>query len=485
MFSSPRSSAGGGFRPAKTAGAAGKAREMEPFDFRPLMKPRRIAVAGVSLTNDRHPANVIYNKIRLRYPVPVHAVNPRGGRFLRDPLYASIAEIPETPDLVVIAVRAEAVAAVLAQCIERGVGAAVIVSGGFAESGRPDLQERIAAMAREAHFPFIGPNCLGVYAPGRFDTFFLPGERLVRPDPGGVGFVSQSGGVLVDQMVKFSAQGLGLSLAVSIGNKAVVREIDLLRHFAADPATRVIAFYVEGFGRNEGRAFLEAAQAAGKPVVVLKAGKTDAGRRAVGSHTASLAGDYRVFSDALAQFGIVEAHDEFELTCFCESLSHYPRAIEGRVGVVTVSGGHGALATDILSGLGLEVPALSAALQAEIRESLSANVRPIAALGNPVDLTGSSTDEDFLAAVAALGASPEVDCILLLLLPYSPGISADLGARLSEVHRRSGKPLVAYVPHVEKYRILIEGFELNDVPVASSVDGAAFMVEAMRRCRPC
>ena len=317
----------------------------------------------VSLTNDRHPANVIYNKIRLRYPVPVHAVNPRGGRFLRDPLYASIAEIPETPDLVVIAVRAEAVPAVLAQCIERGAGAAVIVSGGFAESGRPDLQERIAAMAREAHFPFIGPNCLGVYAPGRFDTFFLPGERLVRPDPGGVGFVSQSGGVLVDQMVKFSAQGLGFSLAVSIGNKAVVREIDLLRHFAADPETRVIAFYLEGFGRNEGRAFLEAAQAAGKPVVVLKAGKTDAGRRAVGSHTASLAGDYRVFSDALAQFGIVEAHDEFELTCFCESLSHYPRAIEGRVGVVTVSGGHGALATDILSGLGLEVPALSAALQ--------------------------------------------------------------------------------------------------------------------------
>ncbi|HSM89037.1 MAG TPA: CoA-binding protein, partial [Desulfobacterales bacterium] len=373
----------------------------------------------------------------------------------------------------------------LAQCIRKGVGGAVIISGGFAESGRADLQERITAMAREADFPFIGPNCLGIYSPGKFDTFFLPGERLVRPNPGSVGFVSQSGGVLVDQMVKFTEQGLGLSLAVSIGNKALIRETDLLRYLAEDPATTVIAFYVEGFGRNEGRAFVELAAGLSKPVIVLKAGKTAEGSRAVSSHTASLAGDYKVFADVLAQHGIVEARNEFELTCFCESLSHYPRAIEGNVGVVTVSGGHGALATDICADIGLQVPRLSDAVKAEIRSGLSDNIRDIASLENPVDLTGSAVDEDFEAAVSALGRAPEVDCLLLLLLPYSPGISSDLGARLSYVHQQTGKPLVAYVPHVEKYRILIEGFELNNVPVASSIDGAAFMVEAMRRCRPC
>jgi acetyltransferase len=455
------------------------------MDFNPLFKPRHMAVAGVSLTNDLHPANVIYNKIHLRYPVKVYPVNPKGGFLKRDRVYSSVEEIPGPIDLAVIAVRADLVPGALAQCIRKEVGGAVIISGGFAESGRPDLQERITAMAREAAFPFIGPNCLGIYAPEHFDTFFLPGERLVRPKPGTVGFVSQSGGVLVDQMVKFTEQGLGLSLAVSIGNKALIREIDLLRYLADDPGTQVIAFYVEGFGRFEGRTFVERAAAIPKPVVVLKAGKTVEGRRAVSSHTASLAGDYKVFSDVLAQHGIVEARNEFELTCFCESLSHYPAAIEGNVGVVTVSGGHGALATDICSDLGLRVPRLSESVKEEIRSNLSANVAAIAALENPIDLTGSAVDEDFVAAVSALGRAPEVDCVLLLLLPYSPGISADLGARLSYVHQQNGKPLVAYVPHVEKYRILIEGFELNNVPVASSIDGAAFMAEALRRCRPC
>lgn len=455
------------------------------MNFTPLFKPRSIAVAGVSLANDRHPANVIYNKIHLRYPVKVYPVNPKGGVFKRDRVYRGMEEIPGPIDLAVVAVRADFVPETLAQCIRKGVGGAVIVSGGFAESGRPDLQARITAMAREADFPFIGPNCLGIYSPGKFDTFFLPGERLVRPNPGSVGFVSQSGGVLVDQMVKFAEQGLGLSLAVSIGNKALIREADLLRYLAEDPATKVIAFYVEGFGRGEGRAFVELAAGCRKPVVVLKAGKTLEGSRAVSSHTASLAGDYKVFSDVLAQYGIVEARNEFELTCFCESLNHYPRAIAGKVGVITVSGGHGALATDICADLGLQVPRLSEAVRAEIRAGLSANVRDIASLENPIDLTGSAVDEDFEAAVGALGRAPEVDCLLLLLLPYSPGISSDLGARLSYVHQQTGKPLVAYVPHIEKYRILFEGFELNNVPVASSIDGAVFMVEAMRRCRPC
>ncbi len=455
------------------------------MDFTPLFQPKTIAVIGVSLSNEQHPANVIYNKIHLRYPVKVAPVNPKGGVFRRERVYRSVEDISGPVDLVVIAVRAELVPDILAGCIRKKAGGAVIVSGGFAESGRGDLQERIADMARSAGFPFIGPNCLGIYSPGCFDTFFLPGERLVRPNSGNVAFVSQSGGVLVDQMVRFTEQGLGLSLAVSIGNKALIRETDLLRYLAADPATKVIAFYIEGFERHEGRRFVELAAAAPKPVVVLKAGKTEAGGRAVSSHTASLAGDYKVFADILAQHGVAEARNEYELVSFCESLSHYPRGIDGKVGIVTVSGGHGALATDICAEMGLRVPPLSEAVREEIRHNLSDNVRGIASLENPVDLTGSAGDEDFLAAVSALSRAPEVDCVLVLLLPYSPGISSDLSARLSHVQQQSGKPLVAYVPHVEKYRILIEGFELNNVPVASSVDGAVFMAEAMRRCRPC
>lgn len=455
------------------------------MDYRPLFNPGTIAVIGVSLTNDRHPANVIYNKIHLRSPVKVYPVNPKGGKLQSDRVYEDISRIPAKIDLAVVAARAEFVPDIVQSCIQNSVGGAVVVSGGFAEIGRQDLQDRLVELARAADFPFIGPNCLGIYAPGRFDTFFLPGERLIRPESGSVALVSQSGGVLVDQMVKFAEQGVGLSLAVSIGNKALIRELDLLEYLAADDGTRVIAFYVEGFARYEGRQFVQKAARMSKPIIVLKAGKSVEGRRAVSSHTASLAGDYRVFSEVMAQHGIVEALDEFEMVSFCEALSCYQTAVRGRVGIISVSGGHGALAADVCTTRGLTLPHLSQQTRRLIRENLSPSIQPIASLENPIDLTGSAVDEDFVAAAGGLSSSPEVDAVILLLLPYSPGISMDLGARLSYVLRREGKPLVAYVPHQEKYRMLIEGFELNNVPVSSSIEGAVLMVEAIRRCKTC
>jgi acetyltransferase len=444
-----------------------------------------MAVIGVSSSNDRHPANVIFNKNNLRHPVKVFAVNPRGGSLQGERVFSHIAEIPGRIDLAVIAVRAEHCPSILHDCIQAGVGGAAVISGGFAETGEKDLQDRMVAMAREADFPFIGPNCLGIYSPSHVDTFFLPSERMVRPDPGNVALISQSGGILVDQMVKFASEGVGLSLGVSIGNKAMLNELNLLNYLANDPKTKVVAFYVEGFGKYEGREFVLAASQCPKPVIVLKAGKSPGGRRAVTSHTASLAGDYETFSSILSQYGVVEAKNEFEMVAFCESLSCYPRAIEGNIGIVTGSGGHGALAVDVCADNELAVPSLSKQTQREIKEKLSPSVVEIATVGNPIDLTGSAVDDDFVSAVTSLSRSEEIDCVLVLLLPYLPGITSDLGARLSHIYHQKRKPLVAYVPHVEKYGMLIEGFELNRIPVSPSIEGAVHMAEAMRRCQPC
>ncbi len=444
-----------------------------------------MAVVGVSRSNDRHPANVIFHKLLLRYPIDVFAVNPKGGHLQREKVYKRLSDIPQKIDHVVIAVRAEHVPAVMKDCVASGAGSATIISGGFAESGREDLQAQVTNMAQEANLPFIGPNCLGIYAPGQFDTFFLPGERLVRPTAGNVAIVSQSGGVLVDQLVKFSGQGLGVSLALSIGNKAMIRETELLKYLAKDPQTQVIAFYIEGFASNEGRDFVLAAARCGKPVIVLKAGKSASGSRAVASHTASLAGDYAVFSQVMAQHGIAEARNEYEMISFCEALSCYQHTISGRVGIVTVSGGHGALAVDACRQHGLNVPPLPPEAGSGLQKRLGSSIRGIASLDNPIDLTGSAMDDDFIAAVDELSTTEAIDCVLILLLPYSPGVSSDLGARLGHVYRKRGKPLVAYVPHVEKYRMLIEGFELNQIPVSDAIEGAVLMVEALRRWQPC
>lgn len=454
-------------------------------DFTPLFEPKTVAVIGVSLSNDLHPANVIYSKNRLRYPVKIYAVNPKGGVLQGDEVYRSVGDIPAPIDLAVIAVRADLVPAVLSDCITAGVKSVAVISGGFAESGQASLQDEISRIAKEAKMPLVGPNCLGIFSPRQVDTFFLPSERMVQPQSGDVAVVSQSGGILVDTLVKFSDEGIGLSRAISIGNKAVLREGDFLDYFANDPKTKVIAFYVEGFDKNEGRAFVEKAAACPKPVIVLKSGKTPGGMRAVSSHTASLAGDYAVFSSVLAQHGVVEAKNEYELVSFCEALSCYQQSIQGRVGILSGSGGHAALAVDALSGHGLSAPAFSEEIQTKIRSRLSASIQPIAAVGNPIDLTGSALENDFVAVTEALSELAEIDCILVLMLPYLPGISSDLGARLSQVYRRKGKPLIAYVPHIEKYRMLIEGFELNRVPVAASIEGAVQMAEAMRRSQPC
>ena len=451
------------------------------MNYKRLLEPKSMAVIGVSLHNNRHPANIVYRKNRLRYPVKVFAVNPRGGEIQGERLYVRPEDIPEKVDMAVIAVRADLVPDTMAQCISAGMGGAVIISGGFSEVGQTELQNRLVKMARDADFPFVGPNCLGIFSPGLVDTFFLPSERTVSPEPGNVALVSQSGGVLVDQMVNFASQGVGLSLGVSIGNKALVDEVALLEYLSEDPNTDAIAFYLEGFSKNGGRKFVEAACHCRKPIVVLKSGRSPEGGRAVSSHTASLAGDYAVFSQVMTQFGVIEARTQFELVSFCEALGCYQDTIDGNIGIITGSGGHGALTVDFCASRGLKVPVLTEKLQSALKARLSLSVQGIASTGNPVDLTGSAVDDDFVAAVDCLSQSPEVDCLVLLVLPYSPGTTSDLGARLSEVYQRVGKPMVAYVPNLERYRMLIEGFELNHIPVSPAIEGAVLMAGAMRR----
>jgi len=450
-----------------------------------MLTPKRVAVIGVSLSNKRHPANVIFRKVGLRFPITAYAVNPKGGVLEGELVHKSLTDVPEPVDLVVIAARAEYVPDLLAECIRAKAGGAVVISGGFSEVGNQALQDKLTDIAKKADFPFIGPNCLGTYAPGVVDTTFIPQERFMAPQKGGVALISQSGGFLLDLLVKLSVYRIGVSQAISIGNKALIKETDLLEYLDQDMNTQVIAFYIEGFEAGEGRKFVQAARKCSKPVVVLKAGKTAAGTAAVSSPTASIAGDYRVFSEVLAQHGIVEAQNEYELLSYCEVLHYYPRNIQGNVGIITISGGHGAAVSDVCAKHGFKLPPIPPAVQERIRERLTPSVRNIASLNNPMDLTGSAVDEDFVAAYEELNTVPEIDSILMLVLPYPPGISLDLGAKVSSPSRKRVKPLVAYVPHIDKYQMFVEGFEVNQVQVSDSIDGAVKMLDAMRRYNPC
>jgi len=450
------------------------------MDLHRLLAPRTVAVFGVSKSNPFHPANVIYTKNHLRYQARTFAINPSGGDLFGERIYRNIAEVPEPVDLAVLAVRADLVPATLLECIAAKVGGAVVISGGFAENGRADLQEELARIAHEHDFPVIGPNCLGIYAPPFIDAFFLPHERLVEPRPGRLALISQSGGILVDLMIELTRERVGVVKAISIGNKAVVDEVDLIAELDRDPAVGLIGLYLEGFKEGRGRVFVELARKLTKPLVVLKSGKTPGGSRAVSSHTASLAGDYAVFGQALREAGVWEARDEGEFVAYAEALSCYAQRSVRNVLVLTASGGHGAMAADCCYQRGLSLVEVPPDDRKALAEQLGPSVKAIAALTNPVDLTGSATDNDFFAAARFFMTKPYVDCILLLMLPYVPGLTSDVGARIALAARETKKPVIVYIPHVEKYEIYVEAFEDNGVPVSHSVEGAVFMAESLK-----
>ena len=452
------------------------------MDLKKLIEPESIAVIGVSLTNPFNPANIIYGKNHYHYKAKTYGVNPNGGQIYGQKIYKSIKEIPEKIDMAVLAVKAELVPATLLECIAKGVGGAIIISGGFAEAGRKDLQDEIIKISRKHDFPFIGPNCIGVYSHPFIDTSFVQNERLIYSRRGNVSLISQSGGILMDLIIKLSQEGVGLSRTVSIGNKAVVDEVELLKYFKNDSRTKVIGMYMEGFTADRGRLFIEEAGKLNKPLVLFKSGKTPSGLKAVSSHTASIAGDYVVFSEVLKASKALEVGTMGEFVSSCEAFSAYPKtSIGNNVCIISVSGGHGAMAADSCYTAGLNNVAIPEEDKGKLRSLLSKNIQAIASLNNPLDLTGSTGDDDIFVTTKFFMDKDYVDCIVLLLLPYVPHLSADIGARIAQLVMEHNKPIITYMPHVDKYGIFIDGFETNGIPVAHSVPGAISMAKALSR----
>lgn len=457
------------------------------MDLRTVFQPRTLCVIGVSQYNPLSPGTVIYQKNLHEMEVETFGVNPRGGTLDDRELYKSVSDVPKDIDLAVICVHAEAVNEVLEECGEVGVKGAVVVSGGFAEVGGKGVerQNQLVKIARKYDMAVIGPNCVGVYSPPYVDTFFLPSERLVTPPPGNVAVISQSGGVLVDQFFnKYTERKIGVSVAVNIGNKAVVDEIVLLEYFKSDPRTKLVTLYLEGFREGEGTLFLRKAAECferKKPVLVFMAGKSDYGKRATASHTGSVMTTYNVASSAFRQWGVIEAENEYEIITFSKVLSFkLPPIKNGNVAILTISGGHGVLCADLCARYGLKLVEFTEEEQEEMRRLLNPSAAPIASLKNPIDLTGSLTDNDVEKMAEYLMRNKKVEAVILLMLPYPPTISMQLGRRTANIVRKYRKPVVAYVPWVQKYQMIVEGFELNGVPVAHTIEEAVQMIKVLK-----
>lgn len=450
-----------------------------------MLKPKVTAVVGVSTTNPFSPGNVIFRKLAFENGLPTYPINPKGGKVEGVDIFKSIADAPNDIDLVVISVPAKYVPSVLNQCGEKGIKSVIVVSGGFSEVGEggANLQTEIIEIANRYKISMVGPNCIGVYVPEVLDTFFLPSERVARSTKGKAAIISQSGGWLIERLEEFADRRVGIAAAISIGNAAQTKVTDFIEHFGKDDNVNVILCYIEGFGEGEGREFVEACKkiAKKKPVVVLKGGESEAGHRATQSHTSSLAGDQAVAAAAFKQYGVIHAVDEDEVMAYAKIFSFKPKLMmSDRIGTLSVSGGHGVIASDEASAYGLEFPPFSEEEQSMMREVMTPAYQGIASFRNPCDLTGSASDIDYEKVLDIMLTLDNIDAGLLLLLPYAPGISLQIGARVANVSKRSPKAVVAYVPDLDKYEVIIRGFELNGIAVADTIEEAVQMLNGIR-----
>ena len=424
-----------------------------------FFEPRSVAVIGASEklgTIGRAIMTNLLGKFRGR----VIPVNIKYDRVFGLRCYRSIRDVPEDVDLAVIAVPAKAVPRVAEECGEKGVRGLIVISAGFREVGEEGarLERELVSIIRRFGMRMIGPNCLGVYdAYTGLDTVFNPDEKQGKPGPGGVAFISQSGALGAAILDWLARAGVGMSKFVSYGNAADVKEYELIEYLAQDPRTQVIAAYIEGV--EDGRRFVEAVEKAveaGKPVVVLKAGKTERGARAATSHTGALAGSYEVYYAALRQSGAVVAEDLEELFAAIKALSTLPQPKGPRVAIVTNGGGAGVLATDAIERSGL----VMAELPSETIEELRRVLPPAASPLNPVDILGDAPAERYSRALEIVAHSGSADMILVIALLQSPALDGSALVKvLAEAARSYGKPIVAVMPggeYSEKYMAELE-----------------------------
>ena len=382
--------------------------------LRPLFHPRSVAVVGASREPDSVGHRVLEALVDNDFRGPVYPVNPKAEYVRSIRAYPSVGEIGDGVDLAVIAVPAGIVPDVVEECGRIGVRGLVVVTAGFAETGEEGRrrQEELLETVRGERMRMVGPNCLGLlhtHPDVRLNASFAPW----MPPAGSIGLCSQSGALGVAIIALACRLGLGLSSFVSVGNKADVAADDLLEYWEEDPGTRVLLFYLESFARP--RRFARIARRVGrrKPIVIVKSGRTEAGERAAGSHTAALSAAETAVEALFRQTGIVRAETLEEMFGIARVLADQPLLEGRRIGVVTNAGGPAILCADALEATGLEVPTLSA----ETRKSLDEFLPPEAATGNPVDMIASADPEAYRRAVRTVLASGEVDGLVVIYTP--------------------------------------------------------------------
>jgi len=414
-----------------------------------LFSPRRVALIGAS-ADPAKTAGLPMRFLRQRgFSGDIYPVNPRAGTIDGLTCYPSIQAMPETPDVALVLLGAAASIDAVRQLAQRGVRYAIVLASGFGETGETGRSRQAALQEAAGSMRLLGPNTIGLVNVTNSIPLSASGALAGEPPAAGpVGVVSQSGGILGSLLSRMAASGIGLSKLVATSNEADLEMADFVDYLADDPATRVIALYVETI-RDPARfrAAAEKARAAGKPIVALKIGRSEAGARAAASHTGALAGSDRVYDAFFADLGITRVQTFGDLVDLPAALAMQPRLTGKRVAVLTSTGGAGTLIADTIGLAGFEAPPPDEVTVARLTAAMPSGLGALD--GNPIDLTLAGLRPDILSAcVRALLDSDGYDALAMVVGSSSVGDPRLVSDALREGGAGSAKPIIAYVsPH--------------------------------------
>lgn len=403
-----------------------------------IFAPQSVAIVGASPDPAKLGHRVLRNVVDHGYSGRIVPIHPTAPTILDLPAYPAVTAVPGAVDLAVIVVPAAAVLQVADECGRKGVRGLVVISAGFKEVGGAgkELERRLAELVRSYGMRMVGPNCLGIIdTTTRLNASFA----ALMPAAGQIAFMSQSGALCTAILDWSKSEGIGFSRFVSLGNKADVDEVALLQAWGGDPANRVILAYLEGIA--DGVGFLATARAVTKatPVIAIKSGTTQAGTRAISSHTGSLAGSEHAYEAAFSQSGIVRARTMEELFDFALAFAYQPPIAGRRIAIVTNAGGPGIIATDAAERSGLALAQLTPATIEQLQRELP----PTASVFNPIDVIGDARADRYRVALAAALADPQVDAALVLFTPQAGSEPEATAQVVAELAAGQPKPVLA------------------------------------------
>ncbi|TET41841.1 MAG: CoA-binding protein, partial [Elusimicrobia bacterium] len=379
-----------------------------------LFNPKSIAVIGASRQEGKVGHSVLKNLLQYGYPGKIYPINPKAEEILRTRTYSTIFAVEGEIDLAVVAIPSQFVPSILRDCVNRGIGAVVIISAGFKESGKQgsQLERELVETIKNSGIRVLGPNCLGIIdTASSLNASFAAG----MPSPGNIAFFSQSGALCTAVLDWALGEDVGFSKFISLGNKADIDEVDLLLTLADDQETKVILGYLEGV--SNGTRFMEVAREVSrkKPVIIIKSGRTQAGARAASSHTGTLTGLDTAYEAAFRQCGIIRAETVQTLFDYAIAFAHQPLPRGPNLAILTNAGGPGIIAADAVENSILQMASFRENTISKLRKELPPN----ASIYNPVDVIGDAGADRYEKAMKTIVNDPGVDSLTVILAPQA------------------------------------------------------------------